>query len=158
MTNQTNSEKTRNYEILYFLPVTLSSDEIKSINHKVNEIITKHQGRILKEEDIGKHKLAYMIKNARHGHYILIVFSAQLDQVSKINHHLQLMPEILRHQLSIKQDIKKVQVDLKKITRPEDKPVKPLQAKPEEKDTPAEKVDIHELDRKIDELLTEHDV
>ncbi len=157
MTNQPtpdNPDNTQKYEILYFLSITLDDEEVKNIKKKVSDIITKHNGTVTKEEEIGKRKLAYMIKRARHGHYIYTVFTADPNQVSNINRELELMPEILRFQLSIKEDIKKPTIDLKKPVI-EKKPVTPIRDEQKKED---KKVDIQELDRKIDELLTDHDV
>lgn len=156
-TDQT-AVKTKKYETLYILPITLETEEVKAVMKKVNDIITKHDGSIIKEENLGKRKLAYMLKRARHGSYALTVFSAPIDQANKINRELELMPEILRHQLSIKEDIKKPRIDLSKIISSDDKTTKPLKDTTKDDKFKDEKVDTQELDRKLDELLTEHDV
>ena len=162
MTQEKNVEKTKEYEILYFLSIALNDEEIKNIKHKLNQIIIDYKGAIIKEEDIGKKKLAYMIKNARHGYYILTIFSANPKVVSKIDHQIKLMPEILRHQLGIKENIKKLSPESSKTTVDEQKiDVKTKLSKDKAKDKekrPIGKVDIRELDRKIDELLGEENI
>ena len=156
MAKEQKPEKNKEYEILYFVSIALNPDELKSIKKKVNDIVTKYNGLILKEEEVGKHKLAYMVKRARHGYYLLTLFSADPSQISKINHEIQLLPEILRHSLSVKEDIKKPRITLDKTAFPEEKPLKKVDK--QEEDKKMEKVDIQELDRKIDELLGEPDI
>ncbi len=164
----------RTYEILYFLPITAENEEIKSIKAKVNDILTKQQASIISEEEIGKRKLAYMIKRARHGYYILTTFSCLPDKIGEINRQLELMPEILRHRIVIKPRHTKpsqqlsadnttptVKTDNDKPSSPTSKDEQqPLQQKTTEETKISgdkDKIDIKELDKKIDELLS-HDL
>ena len=103
------TQNLKEYEILYFVNIIHEAEEIKNIKQKVTEIITKNNGIIVKEDEIGKRKLAYMVKNARHGHYILTVFKCPLADAEKINRELELMPEIIRHKLVVKEKFKTVQ-------------------------------------------------
>jgi len=155
--SQETAKDLKEYEILYLLSVTLSPDEIQAIKGKINDLIAKAGGIIIKEDELGKRKLAYMIKHARHGNYLLTIFKAPAAEINSINHELELMPEILRHKLVVKEDIKTARV---KETMEYKKP----SIKPEDKDRPKPKtekeikVDIEELDKKIDELLSEDDI
>lgn len=140
---------TRTYEMLYFLPITAEADEIKQIKSKINEILTKLQATIVTEEEIGKRKLAYMIKRARHGYYILTTFNAQPASINLINHQIKLMPEILRHRIVIKPQ------NTQSTQRTESQPNKSESTTDQEPGDQTTKVDIEELDKKIDELLSE---
>ncbi len=160
-------EQPKEYEILYFISVTLEDDEIKNIKNKVNDILTKHQGVITKEDNVGKHKLAYVIKRARHGYFLLTNFTAPASEISKINHELKLMPEILRYKLTIKQKNttaaaqSKLKPETGKSTNPileEQKNLAPEKKESKEKKSTDEKVDTQELDRKIDELLADDNI
>lgn len=148
----------KEYEILYFLPITLSPDETQAIKQKVNGIITKHTGVIIKEEEIGKKKLAYMIKHARHGYYIFIVFKSPPSVINDINHEIKLMPEILRHKLILKESIKNIETEKKvrDIDKPSATELEKKQKQKKKKEIREEtSVDVKELDKKIDELLAE---
>jgi len=164
-------EQPKEYEILYFISVTLEEDEIKNIKTKINDIITKHQGTIIKEDNLGKHKLAYVIKRARHGYFLLVNFTAPANEITNINHELKLMPEILRYKLAIKQKNttaaaqSKLKPETGKGTNPileEQKNLAPEKKinKSEESNNKErnEKVDTQELDRKIDELLADDNI
>ena len=164
-------EQPKEYEILYFVSITLEDDEIKNIKTKINDILTKHQGTIIKEDNLGKHKLAYAIKRARHGYFLLNNFSAPATEISSINHELKLMPEILRYKLTIKQKntTAAAQSKLKPETGKSTNPILEEQKNlaPEKKTTETEndnneknneKVDTQELNRKIDELLADDNI
>ncbi len=145
----------RTYEIMYFVPITAETEEIKQIKAKVNEILSNHQATIITEEEIGKRKLAYMIKRARHGYYVLTTFNALPESISQINHQIELMPEVLRHRIVIKpQNTQSTQVQNSQSADHTEE--KPAPAKPKEnKITETDKVNIEELDKKIDELLND---
>ncbi|OGG86699.1 30S ribosomal protein S6 [Candidatus Kuenenbacteria bacterium RIFCSPHIGHO2_02_FULL_39_13] len=155
--SQETAKDLKEYEILYFLSINLSPDEIQTVKGKINELIAKAGGVIVREDDLGKRKLAYMIKRARHGHYLLSVFKAPAAEANSINHELELMPEILRHKLVRKEDIKTVSIkeagEYKK-TSAKQADQEGLKSKSDKKT----KVDTKELDKKIDELLSEDNI
>lgn len=192
MSNDINKE----YELLYFVNVSHEPEEVTSIKNKVTEIINKYNGTIIKEEDQGKRKLAYNIKQIRHAFYTLINFSVSPEESNKIDNEILLMPEIIRHKIVVKEktkvvvyeDVNEDKTEDKKET--EEEKTKP-EIKKEEKDTAKEpkedkedieekkedttkakekteeekkpkkeeiKVDIAELDKKIDELLSDHNI
>ncbi len=172
------------YEILYFLPITLSEDEIKKIHQKINEILEKNSANIHKEIEIGKRKLSYMIKGVRHGYYILTTFYSPTEKISKIKQELNLVPEITRYRLikrkhgqdyitiiqkqtqgdsqeeaqtkarQAQPDTKSASISSIKPSLSKQKPEKTQHEKDDQADKEKkEKVDIAELDKKIDELL-----
>ena len=155
------AQELKEYEILYFISISLEPDEIQAIKKKINDIITNRNGVIIKEDEIGKRKLAFMIKRARHGYYILTVFKSPTTEINNVNHEIELLPEILRHKIAIKEEIKIVEIkDEVKPDKVEKEPKKEEEkteddTKDKKEDKKDSKVDIEELDRKIDELLAE---
>jgi small subunit ribosomal protein S6 len=85
------------YELLYILPTTLTDDEVGGIESKVNATLTKVGAVIESTKRLGKFKLAYPIKGQRHGHYVLVFFTAETSTVTKIDELLRIMPEMVRH-------------------------------------------------------------
>ncbi len=147
-------DNNKSYDLLYFLSITLETDEINTIKAKVAEVIKKYSGQITHEEELGKKKLAYNIARARHGHYLFAIFSAPGSSVKQIEHELKLMPEIIRHKISLHEEIKIPVRPLAPKTECPDKSEANKVALPE-KPKKETKVDIQELDRKIDELLAD---
>jgi small subunit ribosomal protein S6 len=87
------------YELLYIIPQQVKDEEIPSITKKVDETIKEVGGRITKEENLGKKKLAYLIKQTRRGFYILINFELSPSALQELKEDLRLMEEILRFQI-----------------------------------------------------------
>jgi len=159
----------KEYEILYFLSITLGPEEIKTIQKKIADIITKHEGVIIKEEDLGKKRLAFTIKRARHGYYLITVFKSNPNKVKTIDEEIKLLPEVKRHRLTLKQNIKAPiarSLEMADGSVKEEKNLSEKKPEPKKEKTTVEeiekkkvdKVDIQELDKKIDELLSEDDI
>jgi small subunit ribosomal protein S6 len=86
------------YELLYIVSNQFSEDELNPIKTKVEGIITEHGGTITHKESLGKKRLAYKIKQWRHGYYELVEFDAPSASLPEINNLLRLMSDIIRHQ------------------------------------------------------------
>jgi small subunit ribosomal protein S6 len=87
------------YELLYIVSNQFSEDELTPIKDKVEGIITEHEGTITFKEDLGKKRLAYKIKQFRHGYYELVEFDAPSASLPAINDLLRLMSDLIRHQI-----------------------------------------------------------
>ncbi|HOZ37082.1 MAG TPA: 30S ribosomal protein S6 [bacterium] len=149
----------KEYELFYFLPIAFSPEDVASIREKITSLINKYNGTINKEEDLGKKKLSFPIKSARHGYYFLIHFSSPTDQVAQINREIELMPEIIRHRLVIKEEYKSphISASLHLAEQEKSEPIIPVPNQPSEpNEVETSKVDMQELNRKIDELLLEN--
>jgi len=148
----------KKYEILFFVPVTMESEKIEQTQKQVKDAITKHEGKIISEEDFGKKKLSYTVKHTRHGYFVLIVFEADKNKIDAIKKELNLITEVVRYRLVAKE---KVDVLPQPVERKE-KEEAPAAPKPEpepkkEEIKIDEKVDLKELDLKIDELLSDEE-
>lgn len=62
----------------------------------VREELTKLDGKILKEEDMGQRSLAYPINNANQAHYYYFVVDMDPDKAHQIEQALKLKTELLR--------------------------------------------------------------
>lgn len=144
-------EKTGNYELLYIVHPDLESS-IDKISDRVRSYIKKRDGKITYEEDWGKKKLAYGIKGADVGLYLLWYFDAPKKAVSKIERDLRLTEEVIRY-LVLSVDEEKTAKKKKPKASPEaaEKPKKPA-AKKEDESARMKKVD-----EKLGELLGEEE-
>ncbi|PIR05584.1 30S ribosomal protein S6 [Candidatus Kuenenbacteria bacterium CG11_big_fil_rev_8_21_14_0_20_37_9] len=149
----------KKYEILYFVPATLMASDIVAAKKQVISIIQKNKGTIIKEEDLGKKKLAFTIKRVRHGYFVLTIFESAEEKLKQIIKELNLMQNITRYRLMVekKPDIIKAQQTENDIRKKDEqqKIAKPLDET--EKIKSGGKVDLKALDLKIDELLAEND-
>jgi len=162
---------TDHYEMLYIIPANFTVEEVKPITQKVKKIIEENQGNITLEEDLGKLKLAYPIKNQSHGFYQLFEFDLPKQNLQNLNNLLKLTNDILRFlivkkKLKTKEELakeKKLQDKLAKKKEQaiekikEEKNTQPEKTKKTEKTT-KEKISIEELDKKLDEILDTDDI
>ncbi|MFA6429421.1 MAG: 30S ribosomal protein S6 [Patescibacteria group bacterium] len=85
------------YELLYILPTTLTDDEVGGTETKINALLTKLGATIESTKRLGKFKLAYAINRQRHGHYVLVHFTAERTAMAKIDEILRITSDIVRH-------------------------------------------------------------
>ena len=87
------------YELLYIVPTRYTDAEIEGIQSTVRGLIEKAGAKIVKEENLGRIRLAYPIKQTRHGLYILAYIEAETSMVAEMEKQLRLAPEVLRHMI-----------------------------------------------------------
>jgi len=92
-------EQIQKYELLYIVPTTYADDEIGSVETKVSTLLEKDGASIDSVNRLGKLRFAYPIKKQRHGHYVLVYFTAPRSSVAKIEEHLRITEEVLRHMI-----------------------------------------------------------
>src|SRR3989338_10036480 len=85
------------YEILYLASASYTESELTPIQDKVKEFIKKYQGQITLEENLGKKKLAYPIKQNYQGYYLLYEFDLPGENLKQLDRSLRLTQDILRH-------------------------------------------------------------
>lgn len=88
----------RNYEltVLYHPDLEMNMEPATA---KVKDIIEKNGGKIVKEEDDGKKRLAYSIKNQDFALYRFYEVELPVDAPAKIESILNITDEVLRHLL-----------------------------------------------------------
>lgn len=87
------------YELLYIIPTRYTDAEVGEIQTKVNGLVQKVGAKVVKEENLGRIRLAYPIKQTRHGTYILAYLEAETAMVAKLENQLRLTGEVLRHMI-----------------------------------------------------------
>ncbi|MDD4995157.1 MAG: 30S ribosomal protein S6 [Patescibacteria group bacterium] len=155
-----------NYELLYIISAQYTDDEVAGLKDKVTAALQKSPINILTNENLGKLKLAYPIKHARHGFYILVEFETEPAAVRGLEREIRLMPEVLRHQLislGAKRPSDEARKAIRMISYEEPEPDAVREPAPRSRSQsggprtaprPApKKVNLEELDKKLDEIL-----
>lgn len=151
------------YELLYIVPAKYTEEELKEFSEKVGTIVSQTGVNILETTVLGKRKLAYPIKHLKYGHYVLVDLEAEEDVIENLNRALRLATELLRYIVIVKDpsltkipdfaesgEIVKAERD-EKDSRERRRPArKPAPAPVKKKD-----VNMDDLDKKLDEILTE---
>ncbi len=158
------------YELLYIVGTQYTDAEVSEIQARIAAQLEKVGAKILRNEMIGKIRLAYIIKKARHGSYVLVYFDADPSIIKDLNRSLELNDEILRHTLLTREpgaENKKFELTAyvpplsEEGKRVEQKPVagreRPLHAEPVPVAQPIDRAEanmsMEELDKKLDEIL-----
>ena len=154
-------EQPQHYELTFIVSGNLAENEQPPILNQVKELLTKNGAQITQTVEMGRRKLAYAIKNLRHGFYFCWEFNLLPKNLEKIVQELKLNQNITRF-LTIKKHLKtaaqisreeklkagRMRIELKKQQTEAEKERKPLRtAKP--------KISLEDLDKKLDELLDE---
>lgn len=88
------------YELLYIIPAVMTDEEAATAGVKVTEMIKATGATVVREENLGKLKLAYPIKHQKHGFYMLVQFDADGSVIAKLENDLRLNENVLRHQVT----------------------------------------------------------
>ena len=166
----------KKYEILYIIPTQYTDTEIEKIMVDIATLIEEVGGKVTRNENLGRIKLAYPINKVRHGSYILTHFEADPSIQGELDRKLRLTDEILRHQIvtmvkgaddrkyeissyiaplseAATQDSSRTKekssvAPASSVGKEEKKIAPPTPAKTEES-----KLSMEELDKKLDEIL-----
>jgi small subunit ribosomal protein S6 len=149
--------KESHYEVLFIISNKFTEDEAQSASQKVGKMITDKGGTVTYEEYWGKKKLAYPIKHFNHGYYFLTEFDMSNDMTQSFDREMKLNNDIIRHQVitQIKRTAEEIKKEKQKahdlFNKKPETPEK-LQNKDETK------IDLKDLDQKLDQILDANDL
>ena len=90
-------QNARRYELLYIIPTSFTDEEVGTVEAKVGGLLAKVGATPESTLRLGKLRFAYPIKNQRHGHYVLVMFTADPSAVAKLDEQLRITSEVLRY-------------------------------------------------------------
>jgi len=149
---------------MYIIPSKYTEAEMDGIIKQVAEILETAGAQISDTNNMGKRRLSYPIEHQRNGTYVLVNFEAESEAIAKMDAVLRLTSEVLRHMVVESDPHLKLltgftDTEDRRIEEPRDrrhqKEAPPIQAKPATPAAKPENVNIKELDKKLDEILTE---
>ena len=94
----------RDYEVLYIVRADLDDDKVQEAVKRVNSLIEKSGGTLVRTNLWGKRKLAYEVKHQKEGAYILQDFEIGQDRIPELEAALKITEEVLRHLIVRKPD------------------------------------------------------
>ncbi len=92
----------RYYETTYVLSSDLSPEEKDNLKSRFRNVIQKN-GKIIKEDEWGRRRLAYPINHKDFGYYVYLFYEANEQCVKKLEQEMNLQADVLRY-LSVKID------------------------------------------------------
>lgn len=105
----------RNYELTVLIHPDLEMN-LEPATAKVKDLVEKNGGKIIKEEDEGKKRLAYPIKNQDFAVYRYYELELPTTAPVKIESALNIMDEIIRY-LLVSVDERKLKYEAKQAER-----------------------------------------
>ncbi len=114
----------RRYESIVVLDPDLHDDDIKAFTEKYSQLIMTQGGEVIKVEDWGTKKLAYLVRKRDKGHYILFDYVGNPALIFEMERQLKISEDVMKY-LSVKLDD---EVDLEAFKQQ----AKPQEAAPEE--------------------------
>lgn len=89
-------ENSNLYEGMYIISAKLSDDARKKALEKIKDGITARGGKIHKEHDLGRKRLAYEIDGHREGHYFVVYFDSIASAIAEMWHDYHLSEDLVR--------------------------------------------------------------
>ncbi len=139
------------YELMYIVASSVSDDQIPTVTDGVLKFISDLGGNVLKEEKLGKKKLAYPIKKTRNGFYDAVTFELPGEKVSELETKVRTTEGIIRHLIV---NLEEALVRMQKDIVAQEKMNKNRSDRAKETET-ANPVTPENLDQKIEEALSE---
>ena len=87
------------YEFTVIIRQEVSSTEVDKITKDLQNIITTHEGEIVKTEYWGLRSLAYEIQNNKRGHYYFMGIQANAEALEELDRKIKLSESIIRSSL-----------------------------------------------------------
>ena len=85
------------YELMYIVASSVSDDQIPTIIDGVLNLVKGDGGTVIREEGLGKKKLAYPIEKTRNGFYDLVTFEIDGEKLNALSTKIQNAEGVIRH-------------------------------------------------------------
>ncbi|MCS6901638.1 MAG: 30S ribosomal protein S6 [Myxococcales bacterium] len=92
------ANRAREYETIYILRPDIDPDAAERVAARINEVIEREQGKLLKVENWGRRKLAYQIDRHKRGVYTYVRYLGGGALVKELERNLRLLDTVIRHQ------------------------------------------------------------
>ncbi|MEW6532896.1 MAG: 30S ribosomal protein S6 [Thermodesulfobacteriota bacterium] len=93
----------RRYESVVILDPELSDEEVRAFTERYTGIITKTGGELIKLDDWGRKKMAYLVKRRDVGRYVLFDFVGQPEVITEVERNFKITEQVLKY-ISVKLD------------------------------------------------------
>lgn len=120
-----------NYETVFILKPTLSSEKVDAVLAKAKGIITSNEGTVIFSDSMGKRRLAYPVKKYNEGSYYLFHFSSDGKVIAELENFFRTSDSVIKYiTLKIEKSSKKKK-EKKKSESPQPENQQPNKKEPE---------------------------
>ena len=122
----------RQYEAVVIFSSQLAGEKLEEVKRNVDDQVKKLGGKITSQRELGKRSFGYVIKKQREGLYCEFCFDLDPAKVSDLRKAFQLMDDILRASILIREERPQTVAPLQSppASTPTPKPVRPAVTKP----------------------------
>jgi len=161
----------QHYELLAILTAKLDNAGEAAAERKIFDLVAKEKGAITKQEQLGKHKLAYEIQHETYGTYVLVEFDMEPRALLQLDRNVRLISEIVRYIIvkkavktakqiaeeqmiheKVEQRLARERQEQQAAAAPPPLPAAPAAEKPKGTE---KKISLEDLDKKLDDILKE---
>jgi small subunit ribosomal protein S6 len=98
----------RDYELGFILNPEVNEEQTRTMLERIEQIVTTHDGEVVRVNQWGRRRLAYPIQHNRDGFYVFIDMILTPETVLELDRTLKVSEEVLRHLIK-RRDPKAVQ-------------------------------------------------
>lgn len=84
-----------NYETIFLMKDDITEEQKNTVIEEIRDYLTKN-GKISVEENLGKKKLAYKVREYEYAYYYLIQFVGKTDIISELERKYRINENILK--------------------------------------------------------------
>lgn len=84
-----------NYETIFLMKDDITEEQKNTVIEEIRDYLTKN-GKISVEENLGKKKLAYKVREYEYAYYYLIQFVVKADIISELERKYRINENILK--------------------------------------------------------------
>lgn len=89
--------RARNYESVVLINAALEDEQIEATISRILEVLTTNGGEIVEIDKWGRKRLAYPIKKAKSGYYLILRFKAPTQLITTLERNYRLDENIIRY-------------------------------------------------------------
>jgi small subunit ribosomal protein S6 len=87
----------RDYELGFILHPEVSEERARTILERIEQIVTAHDGQVVRVNHWGRRRLAYPIEHNRDGIYVFVDMVVTPETLPELDRTLKVSEEVLRH-------------------------------------------------------------
>lgn len=84
------------YETIYIVKSSLTDTDVGAIHQKIENVITKFEGKVAHKDEWGLLQLSYPIEDHTHGRYTVLVYNGKGGVVEEIERHFKISEDVIR--------------------------------------------------------------
>src|SRR5947207_13887826 len=87
----------RQYELVYILPPDSTEQQVAELHEQIEQVVARLHGKIEKNENWGRRRMAYEIGHNKEGVYVLDVINGSGELMKELDRRLKVMDQVIRH-------------------------------------------------------------